>query len=190
MISTKCIRSLIRLIPNLDLSTSTMSPILKRDVAETVRQARRFASAAGLANYDAYGEYELDPVSVSKKAKAAKAARGAGTWDDVEGASGSGRVSPSTALRDTPSFDDQRDRADDPLLHDDAASDTSNLTTMSVIEGKWSATKGLLLSVSCGVSRCDSLLCTRPERHRDHRQSGCIVAEKSTQHAFAHPLSS
>ena len=43
-----------------------MSPILKRDVAETVRQARRLAAAAGLRDYDEYAEYELDPVGVSR----------------------------------------------------------------------------------------------------------------------------
>lgn len=44
-----------------------MSPILKREVAETVRQARRLAAAAGFADYDEY-EYELDQRGISRSA--------------------------------------------------------------------------------------------------------------------------
>ncbi|BEJ14949.1 hypothetical protein CspHIS471_0407160 [Cutaneotrichosporon sp. HIS471] len=42
-----------------------MSPILKRDLAETVRQARRLAAAAGLKDYDEH-EYELNRASTSR----------------------------------------------------------------------------------------------------------------------------
>ncbi|GMK53856.1 hypothetical protein CspeluHIS016_0104420 [Cutaneotrichosporon spelunceum] len=42
-----------------------MSPILKRDVAETVRQARRLAAAAGLSNYNEH-EYELNCAGTSR----------------------------------------------------------------------------------------------------------------------------
>lgn len=59
-----------------------MSPILKRDVAETVRQARRLAAAAGLREYDEYGEYELDPVGVSRAQSQAKSnTRPSNDWD-------------------------------------------------------------------------------------------------------------
>jgi hypothetical protein len=140
-----------------------MSPILKRDVAETVRQARRFAAATGLVNYNDYGEYELDPVRESKKETAA-ARRESGDWADVNPDSG-GRAGSSAAAsaRNTtntsnrggsPSYFDidrgDRDRDEDPLLDRGGSSDAASVTTtMSAMEGKWSDARRLLFSVSC-----------------------------------------
>lgn len=131
----------------------TMSPILKRDVAETVRQARRLAAAAGLRDYDEYGEYELDPVGVSKVAAAntrsgGAVASGSAEWDRDRERTDHERGREVTEGRSTSLDLDHGESYDNaPLLraHDDSESVT---TTMSAIEGKWGDLKGLLFSVS------------------------------------------
>lgn len=125
-----------------------MSPILKRDISETVKQARRLAAAAGLGAYDDdSGEYELARVaggsgsSQAPKPPPPRRAGGSSREQDPDGAH------QALLRRSSDSADDDRPRADvrSPSLADDTASD---YTTMSAIESKWSDLRGMLLSVS------------------------------------------
>lgn len=132
-----------------------MSPILKRDVAEQVRQARRLAAAAGITDYDDY-EYELDSVGNSRPRSSVDARSEFSTNAPSDRntqtafASSSARRPANPETQRTPP---PASSAEEPLLSpgrssiDSVLSVDSQLTTMSVKAGKLADLKGLLFSV-------------------------------------------
>ncbi|BEI84038.1 hypothetical protein CcaverHIS002_0406420 [Cutaneotrichosporon cavernicola] len=96
-----------------------MSPILKRDVAETVRQARRLAAAAGLKDYDEHEhEYELNRGSTSR---------------------------PSNTNEDSASFEAERDSMEMAEIAEEGRLLGSQVLEKGGI-GKWADLRGLLFS--------------------------------------------
>lgn len=133
-----------------------MSPILKRDVAEQVRQARRLAAAAGIADYEDY-EYELDAVGNSRPRSSIET-KSEFSFNAASDRNTQSAFASSSSRRPT-SLDSQRaplppDNVQQPLLAsardsvDSASSIDTQLTTMSAKEGKLQDLKGLLFSVS------------------------------------------
>lgn len=129
-----------------------MSPILKRDVAEQVRQARRLAAAAGITDYEDY-EYELDAVGNSRPRSSIETK----SEYSFSASDRNTQTFASSSARRPSSFDSQRapsNATQQPLLAsgrdsvDSASSVDTQLTTMSAKEGKLQDLKGLLFSVS------------------------------------------
>lgn len=137
-----------------------MSPILKRDVAEQVRQARRLAAAAGITDYDDY-EYELDSVGKSRNRSSIEARSENGVhvafdWTTQPNIASESSQRPRSFSPPTPP---STNNAHQPLLAsgrhsmESLSSVGTNLTTMSAKEGKWADLKGLLFSVSLQRTR-------------------------------------
>lgn len=121
-----------------------MSPILKREVAETVRQARRLAAAAGLREYDEH-EYELDHTGVSRYAEVEQARL---KEKEAERAARI-EVQNQSAQDRNPSPRDSLDLSVEdiePLLD----SQFNSPTAPSSLESKLHDFRGLLFSVSVG----------------------------------------